>query len=273
MIHNLLDALCRLLDRHAAQVQATARAISEQKAQNIAATTSPAPTVVVPAIEPAVFSSPARTRRLQRDQQVLELHQQGVSFRAIARRLGLHRSTVERFVRVGTFPERASRKYRRGTDAFLEFVQGRWQAGCRNVIQLTRELRERGFTGSYDSVWRLVAKWRVWKHSRADLLVVEDRPKTFAFRPPSSQQISFWILRRAKPLEPEEQIFLKTLSDQIPEVWSAVELSRDFQGLLRDRQFQRFESWLERASCSRVPRKFDVLPTAFATIWLPSVRP
>lgn len=44
LIHNLLDALCRLLDRHAAPIQATVRTLSEQKAREVAMTNSPLPT-------------------------------------------------------------------------------------------------------------------------------------------------------------------------------------------------------------------------------------
>lgn len=222
-------------------------------------------------------SSPARIRRIQRYQQVIELHQRGLSFRAIARRLGLHRSTVERFVRAQTFPERTGRKYRRGTDRFLEFLQCRWQAGCRIAIQLTQELREHGFTGSYDSVRRLVAKWRVRKPQRADPLSVKHRHKTCTIHQPSSKQISFWILRQTAPLEPDEQLFLDTLANQALEVSQAAKLSREFQRLLRDRQSQHFESWLERASGSHSPREIrrfakglcNDLPAVRAAMTLP----
>jgi len=38
-------------------------------------------------------------------------------------------------------------------------LRQRWREGCCNAAQLTRELRMRGFTGSYCSVYRRVAHW------------------------------------------------------------------------------------------------------------------
>ena len=65
-----------------------------------------------PQTQAAQQSLQRRARRLERYQYVIKLHQQGVSLRAIARREGMHRSTVRRWVQAGSFPERPKRRRR-----------------------------------------------------------------------------------------------------------------------------------------------------------------
>ena len=67
--------------------------------------------------------------------------EQGVSLRGIARRLGMHRATVRHWLGAGSFPERARRVVAPRTDAFLDYLRRRWDEGCHNAAQLTREIR------------------------------------------------------------------------------------------------------------------------------------
>src|SRR5882724_2208955 len=39
-----------------------------------------------------------------------------------------------------------------GVDVHLPYLRERWEAGCHNMAQLYRELRERGYKGSYQSM-------------------------------------------------------------------------------------------------------------------------
>jgi hypothetical protein len=43
------------------------------------------------------------------------------------------------------------------TDAFLGYLMRRWDEGCHNAAQLTREIRAMGFAGSSVMVRRRVA--------------------------------------------------------------------------------------------------------------------
>jgi transposase len=42
----------------------------------------------------------------------------------------------------------------------VEYLQGRWQAGCANVAQLKRELDAQGYTGSYSLLMQALQPWR-----------------------------------------------------------------------------------------------------------------
>jgi transposase len=42
----------------------------------------------------------------------------------------------------------------------VEYLQGRWQAGCDNVAQLNRELDAQGYAGSYSLLMQALQPWR-----------------------------------------------------------------------------------------------------------------
>jgi transposase len=84
-------------------------------------------------------------------QDIEELKRQGLSVRAISRLTGYDRKTIRRYLLeprgvpvYGPRPTGPSK-----LDAFKEYLQERMQAGVWNARVLLRELRERGYTGSY----------------------------------------------------------------------------------------------------------------------------
>jgi len=98
----------------------------------------------------------SRERRLATHQRVWALHDEGWSGVAIARHLGLGRSTVIRFLRRATFPERQER-YDAGRgllDPWKPMILDRWNAGSRHSRQLFRENQGRGYRGSYRTLAR-----------------------------------------------------------------------------------------------------------------------
>ena len=78
---------------------------------------------------------------MERYQQVIELHRRGVSQRRIAKRVGIHRETVARYIRAGRFPERIPRKYASKTDPFADYLRKRWEDRARR----DQKLRPRGY--------------------------------------------------------------------------------------------------------------------------------
>jgi transposase len=94
---------------------------------------------------------------------ILELHRQGLTVSAIARQLGLDRKTVRRYIERGleppTYGPRPPRP--KTTDAFLPYLCERIAAypGL-SAVRLWRELRERGYSGGYTAVKRVVREVR-----------------------------------------------------------------------------------------------------------------
>jgi hypothetical protein len=89
--------------------------------------------------------------RLARYQQMIQLHEQGMTQGAIAQQIGVSLNTVRRWL-VSGCPETARGPYVSRLDPYLPYIFQRWAQGCQNIAQLFRELEARGYRGSYASV-------------------------------------------------------------------------------------------------------------------------
>jgi transposase len=188
-----------------------------------------------------------RHRRERLYDEVLTLHREGISQRVIADRLGVHRSTVRRFVESGCFPERASRRSLRRTDCFIDYLKDRWAAGCRNAMRLYEELQARGYSGSYYSVRRQLAQWR------SALAPGDDGqplgPVPAVMKRPSARRVSWLLLMDEADLEPQEQQFREQLQERCLELRSAADQARAFRVLVREHREAGWDAWLSEACC------------------------
>jgi transposase len=193
-----------------------------------------------------------RARRLQRYERVVELYRKKVPIQEIARRLGMHRETVSRFIRAGTFPERASRSYSRKTDSFLPHLRHRWEEGCHSAVQLLEELRLQGFDGSYELVRRRVARWRTAKPHGPSASKQAATPKTERKRL-SSRRVAWLLVKSQDDLDHQEQAMAQALGEHCPALKSASDLSRQFAAIVRQRKAESLAGWLARAGEPDVP--------------------
>lgn len=201
LMHNLRDALVRMLDRRHRELHAVAKDVMLQRQRSPPKINKE---VLVPretqVIEHSSRHAPPahsvqRTPREQLYHQVIALHRRRMSQRAIARQLDIHRETVARFIHAGHFPERAARPYGRKTDPFVDYLWSRWRQGGRNAAQLTRELALRGFAGSYAGVRRQLAHWR-----RVDAQTTSDSESASCTRTrrPSPKRLAWLMLKEKK---------------------------------------------------------------------------
>ena len=94
---------------------------------------------------------------------ILELHRQGLSVAAIARRMGVDRKTVRKYIARGMEPPAYGPRpaKEKAIDGFLPYLRERLEAfPTLTASRLWRELRERGFDGSYTLVKRAVRQLR-----------------------------------------------------------------------------------------------------------------
>ena len=251
LLHNLHEALARLVERFRKPLKEAASRVGREpefgklEPANAEDSASAAPEKLS---KTGREQRERRNQRLDRYQQVFDLHQQKVPQREITRRLGLHRSTVRKWLRAGCFPERAGRRCRRGVDGWTDYLEERWQAGCQNAAKLTTELRSRGFDGSYDMVRRFLAKWR--KRGAVKSTVVfhstslpQCSPRSMAwllFKPPNEQ-------------EPEQQRLVQMFCEACPDVDHAVHLVQQFRRLVTQRLAEELDGWLVSAAAADAP--------------------
>lgn len=257
LLRNLRDALIGILDRHHSEVHAAAQpAEAQQQSRStvppeVSAEAQPVPTPAEP--DSATPDQPRRARRLSCYEQVRELHRQGVSRRQIARRLGLDRETVKRFVDAESFPERSQRRSRRTTDPFAAYLKQRFDEGCRNAAGLFEELKSRGFRGSYYAVRRQLARWREPTRPGGSGRVAGRVER------PSSRDVSWLLLKTDADLDAGQRTFRERLLARSPRLRAATDLAREFWNMVRERRPADWEGWLVRATTASAPQELRAL--------------
>lgn len=132
--------------------------------------------------------------------QLIELSGQHLSIRAIARRLDISRNTVRKYLRAPGLPVAKPRPRRPSkVDPFREHVRRRLAAGVENCAVLLRELRARGYAGSYSILKDYVRPLRVGRAVKATMRF-ETKPGEqaqvdfghFPFLTPDGQRQWYW---------------------------------------------------------------------------------
>lgn len=298
---NLREAMVRLLDRHHRDISAAAKtaaagSTTEAGAEvetlvppalppsSAPASAPPAPDIVpAPALEAmapdpprlskaARLSIERRARRLAKYQKVAELLDSGMSLRAIARQVGMGRDLVSKFLRAGSFPERAKTRRPRAIDGVLGELRQLWDSGIHNARELHRRLRATGFSGSWEMVRRCVAPWR-------DAVVQAHTPGRKAMRRPahskpvriSSDRLSWLLLKPEIEREPAEQKLVEQLLGSCESVRSATDLALQFKQIMPQRQAEPLLGWIERASHGDVAEEIRSFAEGLLRDW-PSVK-
>jgi transposase len=204
-----------------------------------------------------VLATARREPRRAAHEQVWDLRGQGYSGQAIARHLGISRSTVFRHLRSETFPERKGRRDAGHSllDPWQHVVLERWNSGRRHGRRLFRTLQNDGYRGSYPTLARYLQRLRAaqgtvvvrkpTKHPRPALVA--------ASRPVLTSRTAAWlVLRRAEKRSADDRVLLADLRRHAPELDEAIELAEEFTGLIRDGAPGRLDPWLKRARDSTI---------------------
>ena len=260
LLANLRDALERVLLRHTASLREAARQASEALRLDAASAALSAETADVAAPTLRVRArcrSERRAWRLAHYEEVVRRRQLGEPIRAIGRSLDLDCRTVRKFLRAGAFPERAPRApVATLLDAHRQYLAARAAEGCRNAMQVWRELKDRGFTGGRSIVRDAFAQLRGALPDSGRLHTVAAAVRTMA--PPSTRRACAWVLGWQQPKleEPERsdrRRFVETLCRIEPSIAAARPLAHRFLGLVRNRNLEGFERWLPEAQACAVP--------------------
>jgi transposase len=255
LLQNLAETLDHVFNAHVKTIDTFNQARSQTPVSQPGGTQA-AP--VPPPLQPnaaVVKAQQRRAGRLAVYEQVWSLHRQGYAGYAIAKQLGIGKSTVFRYLRASTFPERKGRSDRGRSvlDPYKPYLLSRWNEGCREALQLFDEIKTQGYRGSYVTVARYAQRLR-----QAQGLSPRQRlaPKPVLAvselaTPLLTPRRATWLVltRPDKRKEADEQVLME-LQGQHWELAEAVVLARDFADLVRERQPEQLGAWLERAASS-----------------------
>jgi transposase len=263
LVANLRDALQKLLDRKRACLPTLEETIS---AEETPPTAVPAPLAASTSqledgeefstTQAEALRQMRRGKRYERYQAVLDLHQQGLGARTIARQVGISRNTVRSYLKAEAFPEQGLRSKRPSLlDPYVPYLRERWQAGCQNAAQLMREITSRGYQGSHTMVRALLSDWRASSPTAVRPTRGNKRkapaPVT---RRLSSRQASFLLIKRPDALTQTQHQHLEQLCQASNDLKQAYELTQEFVSMIRTHQADPFDGWLERVK-AHAPRE------------------
>jgi transposase len=255
LLQNLAEALEPVFTTHDRALQAVNAALRQQPVPlpdgTVAVAVPPPPT---PPAEEARAAQRAARRQARYDE-AWALHRQGWSTAAIAAQVGCSRRTIERYLQMPTWPGRQHRRHygRSVINPYKAYLLERWNAGCHTAIQLFRELQLRGYPGSYRRVTAYVSRIRQAqgipprRQGRRQSLPMVAEPVA---QPLTPRRATWLVLRREAKRTATEAQQLAQLREQHPAVAEAIDLAEDFAHLVRQRQPERLDAWLQRATSS-----------------------
>jgi transposase len=260
LIQNLRDHLQQFLDR-----KRTCLPFVEDTAVGEKGSSPPYHPQTVPEADLANLISAerkkvmSRNKRLARYEEVMALHREGVSQRAIARQLHLSRNTVQHYVSSPGFPERAEGTRLRNSrtsklDPYLPYLRDLWDAGNHNSAYLFRLIKARGYTGCESMLRMRLSQWRTelpkqrWPGSpRKPRLFTQKRQRRL-----SSRAASFLMILPPEKLTAKQKQQLEQMCQASSDLFIAYHLSQDFVTLLKEHQAETLNEWLMCAKASRV---------------------
>jgi transposase len=192
-----------------------------------------------------------QTRKLFRS--IHALSKKGLKNAQVARELGIHRHTVERYLAFESPPVR--RHFTKKVSAiapYEDYILRRWEQGCRNATQIHKEISEQDYPGAYQNVVRIT---RYLKEQERLGNPVPDRPPGIS----ASHAASILVKRLENRSEEEARTLKRRLKTVHPVTERCCTLFEEFAGMLRDKcqrngeqAHRQLEAWTERAKASGI---------------------
>jgi transposase len=193
--------------------------------------------------------------------EVIELRQKGLSSEEIGKRVGKSPRTIRSWLHLGEYRERVRHRWS-ALDAHFSYIAQRWDEGCRNAMELWRELVERGYRGSYKSLNDYLHRQNYLRHRGRPSSTARFQPQGVRLArqarietliPTPSPRKTVWMLLKPEELEEKERKMIDHLCRLSPEVKAAQELASSFIVMIRERRAERFDGWISQVVESRIP--------------------
>jgi excisionase family DNA binding protein len=252
LLRNLGEAVHAVFERQHVAVQRVGEALMADLAATPPLTAATAMSEPQPAIpeQPSAEArrgQAARERRQVRFEEASRLRALGLSISEIARRLGVERKTLRRWLRAGGPP--SWRKPRRGSalDAYTNYLERRWADGCHNAARLWREVVAQGFPGRPSTVRAWATRRRQSEPARVRApVMINGQP----WQPPSGRHVARLLTAETEAPEPLDRAFAARLLDEVPALANAVAAARRLALLLRKRSTEALEAVLTAAEAT-----------------------
>ncbi len=190
-------------------------------------------------------------RKWKLHQHVHALRSQGLSLHQVAKEVGLARNTVRKYARQSVpavAPQPTPRPRRASVlDSYEEYLLRRWNEGRHNAALLFREITEQGYRGGKTVVKDYI---RYLRMHPAQATLPHPRQQRAASASP--RELRWLLARQREDLDVEQQARLQRLLSVSTDVQQVYALLQNFHVMLRHKQHEQLDCWLEQAHKSDI---------------------
>lgn len=175
---------------------------------------------------------------------IRDLRANGTDIAEIARRVGVSRRTVYRYLSLDGPPARKRPVRRPSCErvAWGAYIARRWDEGCRNGRRLWREARAAGLKCGERNVARFVAQLRQQGPQRRPASTSSQA--VTSVQGPTARHVAVLFVRRPSSLNTEQATYLEHLCQRDAAIGTAYALAQDFVHMLREREGNRLDAWI-----------------------------
>ena len=158
--------------------------------------------------------------------------------------VGAERKTIRHWLRAASAP--LWRKPRRISllEPHYDYLDRRWNEGCRNAAQLWRELVALGFTGRPGTVRQWTGRQRRSEPRAASLLAMPG----VTHQPPSVRQITRLLMSEDDKQPMAERSFVSRQLAQVPDLAACIAAAKRLNQVLRRQSHESLEAVLDTAA-------------------------
>ncbi len=214
---------------------------------------------------------------VQKFEQVHQLREQGLSIYAITRQTGLYPRTVRKYLRLTELPPKTSPKPGpRLIAPYRTYLRQRLAIEPVSSRQLWREIQEKGFKGGHTTVYEAVSQLRQEPGLTVTQPLAAPRRsvKTTSL---TARTLAYLVLQRPEKLtEPQTELIYQACQ-QHPHLQQITQLAQAFAQILRTRQADQLDPWMERVIASQIPglisfvtglrRDYDAVKAGLSLAW------
>lgn len=188
------------------------------------------------------------------------LHKEGLSCSDIARRTGYGRRSIAKWLTFDKPPDRRRAALKPTSPLYFEaFLTQCWTDGNRCGRHLFHDIKQRGYTGSFSNLERLLASWRRAERSGADTAspapIIRHQPAGDAvpIRDPATGHVISPVVAAALCTKPRGMLTINQARkvDALKQGSHAFALMRNlamrFRGILRSRESSKLDIWIDDA--------------------------
>ena len=202
------------------------------------------------------------------------------NIKQIAEQMGLSRGTVRIYYYAEAFPERGKHKRNPNKlDPFLPYLERLYREGCKNAMQLWREIRALGYPRSHRRIYQWMNQRRKQSGGHESSPPVDNAPVQKAelgTRLPSVKKLAWLLVREVGSLSEKELMTLWQICLD-PTIEKVYTLSQAFTMMVRQRIASMLDPWLIACQDSGVTnlqtfadgvkRDYNAIRGALETSW------